>query len=487
MKLLEKLKVLVALLISLFILNNEIINAQTTETWEKVYSSTGYDVGNKVLETPDGGYVSVGYSNDNNKNDLLLIKTNENGEPEWINLVHVQNKDQKANDAILTVNGTILIIGSTKNCNNGAKANILLQEYDLSGSVIWSKTILSSNTQEGLAIVKNPNGGYFISGSEMLDGWQDDFGFVKSIDANGNQLWSRSTSGQSTDLVFDGNNIVAIGNATTMFGDRDTYVKAWNQNGDAIWNKVMSNNSENRNNSIVAVSDGYLITGYVSNNFGVNNKDLSVVKLNLNGTQAWSKTYGGIYNEIGYAISETQDGNFVIAGSSEDDLNASNNEKYILKISNTGNVIWEQMFDQATTAIKKDRVFDIIEKSNGAGFLLTGKTVDFTRSSSEDLFLTKLSSSGDLMDEIAFEDLVRMASSAGKTETSIVETTNVDIANDRNLSIQLYDMTGKMIVQERNSAEALRNLQNKLVTGMYVYKIIGNQNEVLKCGKLNIN
>lgn len=87
-------------------------------------------------------------------------------------------------------------------------------------------------------------------------------------------------------------------------------------NGNEIWYKRFGGTSYDKANSIIDTKDGYLIVGSTSS-YGNGNYDMFVIKTNKKGKKQWQKTYGGFYNEYGYAAEKTEKG-FLIKGTIQD-------------------------------------------------------------------------------------------------------------------------------------------------------------------------
>jgi len=132
-------------------------------------------------------------------------------------------------------------------------------------------------------------------------------------------------------------------------------------------------------NAVEKTTDGgYIVVGFTqSNNNDITSKtnesfDFLVSKFSSKNTLEWQKTYGGSNDERASDVIETLDGGFAVLGyAKSSDLevsaNAGSKDFWLVKLSNSGNLLWEKSFgflgaDYGTT---------LLETKDG-GFLVTG-------------------------------------------------------------------------------------------------------------------
>jgi len=99
--------------------------------------------------------------------------------------------------------------------------------------------------------------------------------------------------------------------------------------------------------SIQQISDGgYIITGFVQDlDTGIGMTDLYLVRTDAGGNEIWSKTFGGMADDIGNYAQQTTDGGFIVVGHTvplkEGDVpkkNQMNWNVYLIKTDANGNV-----------------------------------------------------------------------------------------------------------------------------------------------------
>ena len=114
----------------------------------------------------------------------------------------------------------------------------------------------------------------------------------------------------------------------------------------------------------------------------------SIVQANLPYTMI--KNYGGTQNERGYAIKQTNDGGYVLVGSTTS-FGEGGSDLWILKIDNVGGFMWSRTY--GGIGIENDVGRDIIQTSDG-GYIVTGYTKSFSDDGNMDLWLIKTNGNG---------------------------------------------------------------------------------------------
>ncbi len=119
---------------------------------------------------------------------------------------------------------------------------------------------------------------------------------------------------------------------------------------------------------IVETEDsGFLIIGF-TNSFGAGEMDIYLVRIDADGNMLWERTFGGPQSEYGWAMAATTDGGYVLAGQT-DSFGAGDKDGYLVKVNAEGEEIWSQTYG----GLKEDRLFSIDQSSDG-GFVLIGTT-----------------------------------------------------------------------------------------------------------------
>jgi TolB-like protein len=153
--------------------------------WAKTYGGTGYDYASSVQQTSDGGYIIASTTNSFGAggDDILLIKTDANGNIIWAKTYGGTNSDG-ATSVQQTSDGGYIVAGRTQSFGAGGY-DLLLIKTDANGNLIWAKTYGGMNDDEAFSIQQTSDGEYIVAGFTASFGVNGDIFLIKT-DANGN-------------------------------------------------------------------------------------------------------------------------------------------------------------------------------------------------------------------------------------------------------------------------------------------------------------
>ena len=157
-----------------------------------------------------------------------------------------------------------------------------------------------------------------------------------------------------------------------------------------IFQKTYGGSNAEWGNAVIPLSDGSYIIAGSTNTFGAGNYDFYLLKLNNNGDTLWTKTYGGAQDDIATAAQQTSDGGFIIVGHSSSAPTAGNSDICLVKTDGNGNLLWSKNYGGAET----DEGYAVQQTADG-GFVIAGNTLSFSGDGTSDGLLIKTNSSGD--------------------------------------------------------------------------------------------
>jgi len=260
-----------------------------------------------------------------------------------------------------------------------AIANTSSTDGQLRGA-LWSKSYGGVNADAGRAICETTDGGFIIAGFtySLGQGYAD--AYVLKVDAQGVREWEKTFGGSNWDYAYDviqtqdGGFVLAGYTASFGAGSKDVYAIKLGATGELQWEKTFGGAAIDVGKSVCELTDrSLLITGYTAS-YGAGEEDVYAIKLNSDGDELWSKTYGRGRSEMGAACRCTADGNVVIAGSTgTEPFSSGNMDYYLMKIDPAGNLIWEKAFGNSISAHPYDWANAVVGARDGS-FVITGNS-----------------------------------------------------------------------------------------------------------------
>lgn len=288
--------------------------------WTKVIGSAGSDYGYSIINTTDGGFAIVGYSNSSGAGgyDLLLVRTDSNGDTLFTRYYGGYNDDFGYSIVELFDEGFVLV-GSTRSMGYGG-SDLYVVRVNSWGDTVWTKTFGGRQDDCGYSAVFASDGNILIAGYTQSTGHGREDVYILKIDLNGNQLWAKAFGGNLPDIGYAITRATDMGYAvagyTESFGgtDRKGYIIKINESGDSLWARLYGGPDDDILQAIISTGDGgYAAVGRTFN-ITTSNYDLYFMRIDNRGSVVWEKTYGGSGNDFGYGIDNTLDGAFIITG-----------------------------------------------------------------------------------------------------------------------------------------------------------------------------
>jgi uncharacterized delta-60 repeat protein len=218
------------------------------------------------------------------------------------------------------------------------------------------------------------------------------FLFVFCASLTLNAQWARTYGGSDFDRAFfiqqtsDGGYVAAGYTASDGAGISDFWVLKVSLAGIIEWQYTYGGSGDDVAYAVQETSDeGYIIAGYTYS-FGAGESDCWILKLNSEGDIEWQYTYGGIGEDAAYAIQETSDGGYIVAGCTQ--FGSLTSDMWILKLTSEGDVEWQHIYG----GTGDDKAYSVQETSEG-GYIVAGST-QYLSTQYHDFWVLKLTSAG---------------------------------------------------------------------------------------------
>ena len=162
------------------------------------------------------------------------------------------------------------------------------------------------------------------------------------MDAKGNMLWSKTFGGEYSDgftsvqQTDDGGFIVA--GWTWSYGQSgDFYLVKTDAAGNRQWSKTFGGSDGETPWAVQQTTDGGYIIAGVTESDGAVDRDVYMVKTDVAGNEQWNKTFSGTSYDEARSVQQTTDGGFIVAGWTSS-YGAGGEDAYLLKTDSEGNV-----------------------------------------------------------------------------------------------------------------------------------------------------
>ncbi|MCC6726719.1 MAG: gliding motility-associated C-terminal domain-containing protein, partial [Saprospiraceae bacterium] len=348
--------------------------------------------------------------------DFWLLQTDKDGGIEWNKRIGGFRQDRlwsiiQTNDGGYLIGGESRSgIGMDRTTPNRGENDYWIVKLDATGNKQWDRAYGGTGADELRKIIALPNGQFCLTGfSNSPAGFEkstssinnsEDYWVVR-IDENGTPLNDFSIGSDSLDWLYDATlttdgNLILVGQSKSeagfgktapLYGQNDMWLVKCSPTGTIFWDATFGGNGIDVCQRIRKSRDGnYFVAGESSSDKMSGNKtanhfggtDLWVVKFsdsNSGPSIIWDKAYGGVSNDFGYDVAETELGTLLLFGQStspplangKDAALIGGNDYWCIFANPLGNKLWEETLGGATEDIGR---FSFL--AHDYGYILAG-------------------------------------------------------------------------------------------------------------------
>jgi hypothetical protein len=220
--------------------------------------------------------------------------------------------------------------------------------------------------------------------------------FSSCVAGNTGLEWVKEYGGNGDDILHS--SIITSDNCLVLVGesdsytqdDRDVYIVKVDLNGNLHWNTTFGDevlDEDDAAYSVIETDDGYLTTGKISTMEGIGD-DVLLCKISRNGDLLWKQHYGGNAWDWGNDLIVGSDSSIFVAATTQS-FYGSPYDVYFLKCNSEGELIFKRKMSHPGNQLSSS----IIQSSNNR-YLILGTTTDITNTESN-LFLQSVDEEGD--------------------------------------------------------------------------------------------
>jgi len=259
--------------------------------WTKAVGGTKDERVTDIIKTYDGNYVAVGQTESfgAEERDGYLIKINDKGDVVWTKTYGDVLLDRtfyvKENNK-----HELLIAGITKNNSNGGE-DVLIIKTDENGNTVWQKNFGYELDDVGHDIILTSSNEMIVSGYyQREEGKEYHNPYFIKLSGEGEVIWEKRLTDERDIHVIhtaetgDGNFVAAGYLRDNDKSPWDCFLMKLNKNGEQIWMKTYGEKEVNDLGYTVSkgVDGGFVITGYTYRNEN-GNGDFWIFKVDNDG------------------------------------------------------------------------------------------------------------------------------------------------------------------------------------------------------------
>jgi len=283
---------------------------------------------------------------------------------------HAQSVTATSDDGCIIAGHSYSTNGDIQNAKG--EGDVFITKLNRDGVKEWSKNLGGGSFDTAKEILQTADGGYILVGnsssanSDIQDNCLKQDIFIIKLNSNGNLVWKTAIAGLGVDyaqaavLNTDGS-ITLCGYTFSDFandnekGSPDGLIAKISSSGALVWISTKGGSRADYLNDIQLTDDGgYILAGTsnsVDGELALNKGlfDAWILKTNAIGTTSWSKTFGGTQYDGANAIANADGDGYVMAGYSSSAngdpiVNKGGKDVWILKVSLNGNKTWSKTY-----------------------------------------------------------------------------------------------------------------------------------------------
>ena len=279
--------------------------------WTLLYGFADNDTGNWVEQTSDGGFIMGGVirvaslGSDHTSDDrLFAMKTDENGEQEWLYTYDNPSGPSVCTCVQETFDGGYIVLGAFE---NDVTTDVALIKLDQQGQEEWIRNYNGTPEYYDTPhfVEQTPDSGYIITGYYAnVWTWEESSLFLMKIDEAGEEEWTRYYGSDGYDIGYcvhhlDGNGYIVVGSYWHWDTEQDLWLLRTDDMGNQVWSKRFGGDDNEYGHNVEVTADNYLFATGFTASMGAGGKDVYAVKVDFTGELIWQATFGGAGNDVG--------------------------------------------------------------------------------------------------------------------------------------------------------------------------------------------
>ncbi len=209
----------------------------------------------------------------------------------------------------------------------------------------WIRTYGGPGPDGAQGWCASPGGGSLIVGYTFSHGDGDADLLAVELDDRGHLAWARTFGGAGTEYGYDcaavEDGYILVGYTTsTGVGSKDVLLLRIDSNGNEIWSRTFGGPQIDIGAAVCVLEDGFALVG-TTNSFGAGDHDVFLIRTDLSGVERWRYTFGGELAELGTSVAATGDGGLLIGGATAS-FGGKNIDHWLIRTDSEGQQLWSR-------------------------------------------------------------------------------------------------------------------------------------------------
>ncbi|MCX6306341.1 MAG: T9SS type A sorting domain-containing protein [Bacteroidetes bacterium] len=367
-------------------------------TFERTYGGLDDDQGCQARPAANNTYIITGTTTNfwYGDHEIYVLCADQNGDTIWTKTLLNPDVNDEGRVVFPAYDGNYIVGGNTGNGPAITGFFKFSPSGDSAGVFLYNS--FTANDYTGSS-VQSPDSGFVMCGysypSKKSPLWGSQM-FIQKANAGGIYVWRKIFASTGADYGFGIDNtpdggFILCGQKDIPGEDENAWLVKTNTAGEMQWEKFFgSTNALESATCIRSVpSGGYIMCGSWYNGIIGMYGDIYVVKTDVNGNQEWSKKFGGTGDDYGISVDYTSDGGYIILGETNSFSQGTGDyDLYLIRVNHDGNVVWTKTFGGPY----REGAGSVFHTDDG-GFLVCGSTRSFGHGGS-DVYLIKTNENG---------------------------------------------------------------------------------------------
>lgn len=292
--------------------------------------------------------------------------------------------------------GSLIATGST----NGVAGNgwdSYLIKFNPQGQVVWSYSYGDLGDDASWDVISTQNNEIVAVGVTSSLGTPYSAATISKADTAGNILWLTGVYDTAGSVEFyrvmesSTGYLLAIGLIGTTLNQDNILLCKFTPSGNLLWSKSIGSAQSDEVMGITETPEGnYLLAGLTNYSSGNGSSDFAAVKTDTAGNVIWKKNYGGTSGERLNDVLAINNAYYFCGWSTS--AGQGGNDIILMKTDTAGTISWVKAYGTA----QNDRVFNMLFNRKDSTLLLAGYTDYSAGSNNRNTFLMNINLNGNL-------------------------------------------------------------------------------------------